>query len=105
MELMEIVKNKIFTDEPVNIDNTYFVSCSFIRATLMYSGGPAPSFDRCNFDNANVGLAGAAASTLNMLTDLCRTPFRKQIERTFKEILETTKIGPEWGENWNEPKK
>jgi hypothetical protein len=84
---MALIKNQIFTDEPVEIDGNSFFNCKFIRCTLVYSGGSASTFDTCIFDDPKLSFIGPAGNTMAFMESLMRTPFRPLIERTFENML------------------
>jgi len=84
---MPLVKDKEFTDEPVDIDDTQFFKCQFLRCTFVYSGGGAPSFEQCKFGEIRFEFAGPAARTISLINDLYNTPFRPVVDATFERII------------------
>ena len=64
-----------FTErDTVATDGITFLDCRFERATLVYSGGEHPRFDRCAFSNATWTFAGAALRTVGLLQAINAAP-------------------------------
>lgn len=87
VQIVATIKDEIYTDEPVDIDGKYFFKCKFTRCTLVYSGGDAPSFDKCSFDSPQFSFRGAAGNTLGFMQELYHSIFRSHIEKTFENII------------------
>ncbi|MGX1588780.1 hypothetical protein [Brevundimonas diminuta] len=51
----------------VALDGHVFRNVDFNDAILTYTGGVAPAFDNCRFNNASFSLRGSAANTLHFL--------------------------------------
>ncbi len=47
---MNAIKNKLFENNTVQLDDTHFINCKFKGCKLVYQGGEAPIFDGCEFD-------------------------------------------------------
>jgi hypothetical protein len=57
-----------FTErDTIATDGVTFIDCRFERASLVYSGGEHPRFERCAFSNATWAFAGAALRTVGLL--------------------------------------
>jgi hypothetical protein len=58
----------------VATDGVTFVDCRFQRATLVYSGGEHPHFERCAFSNATWTFDGPALRTVGLLQAINGAP-------------------------------
>src|SRR5687767_12151499 len=87
---MALFQNTTFgtddTTSEVEVDGNTYQGCSFKNCMFVYRGGPPPRFSHCSFDNPNFRFADAAANTLDFMTALFHSPFRKNMEQTFKNI-------------------
>ena len=64
-----------FTErDTVATDGITFLDCRFERATLVYSGGEHPRFERCAFSRATWTFAGAALRTVGLLQAINASP-------------------------------
>lgn len=64
-----------FTErDSVATDGVTFIDCRFERATLVYSGGEHPRFERCAFSNASWTFAGGALRTVGLLQAINGAP-------------------------------
>lgn len=83
---INLMKNKIFTDQRVILDNHHFVNCQFINCEIVFLGtGELISIDNCNFNNVVWVFNGAAATTLTFLTTL-----NSKFGEEGKEIVDKT---------------
>ena len=60
--------------DTVATDGVTFIDCRFERASLVYSGGEHPRFERCAFSNASWEFAGAALRTVGLLQAINGAP-------------------------------
>jgi hypothetical protein len=75
---------KTFTGRVV-IDERAFVDCTFEGATLLYFGGPPPSFRGCQFRGAQWDFKSSALNTIGLLQAFSRpeSGFRPLFEQIF----------------------
>ena len=78
----------------VEVDGRRFVNCVFIEATLVYGGGPLPSFVECTFDDVSLQFADAAADTLKFLSGLQVGGFGPAVAKIFDSIRQGTILRP-----------
>jgi hypothetical protein len=70
------IKDQKFEVKRLVIDNHQFGHCSFVRCTLVYSGGPFGFFE-CEIDNESVLVATSSAwRTVCLLAELRKRPIR-----------------------------
>lgn len=79
---------KTFTARVVIDDNSY-VDCVFAGATLVYFGGPPPSFQGCRFEGAQWDFKSSAANTLSLLRAFARP------ESGFRPLFDQMLLGPQ----------
>ena len=65
---MNIIKNKIFTEEHIIIDNKQFINCTFNNCDFVYRGSPTGFFSSCNFNTIKSwNFEGEAQNTLEFI--------------------------------------
>jgi hypothetical protein len=82
--MIETHTGKTFTGRVV-IDERAFVDCTFEGATLLYFGGPPPSFQGCQFRGAQWDFKSSALNTIGLLQAFSRpeSGFRALFEQIF----------------------
>lgn len=80
-----------FTQETVTLDGEAFTDCEFRKCRLVYSGGEAPSFARCRFDNCDWRFEGPAARTLEHLKAVWSAGAKPVVQGLIKEITGAVK--------------
>ena len=56
-----IVRDQVFENEQIAVDNHCFVNCTFLNCRLWYAGGPV-AFRECQIDaHIRIALTGAAS--------------------------------------------
>lgn len=75
-----------FVEKTINLDGSVFSSCSFLRCTMIYSGGAIPELSGCGFDDCAWQFGGEAANTIGFLSGMYQGGFDRLIESTFHEI-------------------
>lgn len=82
--MIETHAGKTFTGRVV-IDERAFVDCTFEGATLLYFGGPPPSFQGCQFRNVQWDFKSSALNTIGLLQAFSRpeSGFRALFEQIF----------------------
>ena len=81
----------MFNHETVVMDGESFVDCEFRDCRLVYSGGQAPAFKGCRFDNCDWRMEGAAASTLEHLKGIWAAGGKAAVQVMIKEITGAAK--------------
>ena len=72
---MSEIRGATYTErDTVATDGVTFLDCRFERATLIYSGGEHPRFERCAFSRATWTFAGAALRTVGLLQAINASP-------------------------------
>ena len=65
---MNEVRDRTYSDgQPVDVDGTRFVNCTFTTASLRYGGGEHPFFEECTFGEIGWFFTGAALRTIQLL--------------------------------------
>jgi hypothetical protein len=68
-------KNQTFSpSEQVETDGRTFTDCTFNEASLVYSGGEHPKFERCTFHSCGWHFSGAALKTIQFLQQINASP-------------------------------
>ena len=75
-----------FNHETVALDGETFSGCEFVACRLVYSGGEAPSFIDCRFNDCEWKLDGAAARTLAHLKVAWGAGAKAPVQAMIKEI-------------------
>lgn len=75
-----------FVDETIKLDSSVFSGCTFLRCTMIYSGGEIPELSGCGFDDCAWQFGGEAANTIGFLSGMYQGGFDRLIESTFHEI-------------------
>ncbi len=75
-----------FTHETINLDGMTFEGCEFRKCKLIYSGGEAPIFEDCKFDNCEWRMDGPAADTLLHLRAMWNAGAKPVVQGLIKEI-------------------
>jgi hypothetical protein len=84
---MERVENLRFEGEEIPVDGKGFANCRFVNSTLLYGGGPQPTFEGCRFENVSLQFQGEAVNTLKFLTGLStNSRFRGAVDRVVRSI-------------------
>ena len=65
-------ERKAFQNCDVHLDATRFVGCSFVHATLIYSGGEPPNLVGCSFTDVRFRFDGPAGATVAFLLAMAR---------------------------------
>lgn len=73
-EKVEMVNDKSFGVERVEICGKTFVGCRFQRTELVYDGTGSVGLKQCEFDVPKISFNGPAASTVDFLTQLHTDP-------------------------------
>jgi hypothetical protein len=68
---METIIGRRFEGERVVISGAHFERCMFVDCELVFDGRPTRLIDN-TFDGCRWLFEGAAATTLDLLTELCR---------------------------------
>jgi len=90
---MERIENKLFRNETITVDDTAFVNCDFENATLLYLGGPAPTFKQCAFDGTSLQFSDAALNTLQFLVGMRKGGFMPAVDRILGNIRQAENGG------------
>jgi hypothetical protein len=75
-----------YNHETITLDGETFRDCEFRACRLVYSGGEAPKFDSCRFDECDWKLEGAAAQTLAHLRAMWNAGGKAAVQGLIKEI-------------------
>ncbi len=76
----------IFNHETVNLDGEDYADCTFQSCRMVYSGGKAPSFSNCQFQDCDWKFEDAAARTLAHLKGIWAAGGKAQVQAMIKEI-------------------
>lgn len=76
----------LYNHETVYLDGEAFSDCEFRHCRMVYSGGPAPTFTTCRFDDCDWRFEGAAADTLAHLKAVWGTGAKAVVQELIKEI-------------------
>ena len=81
-------ENKVFEDQPVQIDGDSFRKCVFRRCLIKYSALAPVALSGCIFDSCEFGFDGPAGLTLQFMSALYQIPGygKLLVERTFENI-------------------
>ncbi len=75
-----------FNHETVQLDGESYDGCEFKHCRLVYSGGAAPIFSGCKFDDCDWRLEGPAAQTLAHLKAVWGAGGKAVVQGLIKEI-------------------
>jgi hypothetical protein len=81
---LEVVQNRHFTDENVELYGKKFCSCSFNRCSLIYTGGTVEFGAGCIMENCKPEFSGPARRTvllLHALGLLGFSPFDEEVKK------------------------
>jgi hypothetical protein len=81
----------IYNHETVVLDGEHFADCEFQDCRLVYSGGPAPTFANCRFNNCEWKLDDAAARTLEHLKTIWAQGGKAPVQAMIKDITGATR--------------
>ncbi len=75
-----------FNHETLQLDGESYVDCEFKHCRLVFSGGEAPSFTRCRFDDCDWRLEGAAVNTLAHLKAMWGAGAKPVVQALIKDV-------------------
>lgn len=76
----------IFNQETVALDGEHFSDCEFQTCRLVYSGGSAPTFNHCRFNDCEWKFDDAGARTLAHLKLIWNLGGKGPVQALIKEI-------------------
>ena len=82
----ERVQGREFTGERLVIDGKHFEDCRFESCTLVFEGGVAPNFVRCEFAAPQFAFTEAAKNTVQLMSAIYNGIDPRIIEKTFDNI-------------------
>jgi hypothetical protein len=84
------LKNEIFENKEVVVDDTRYEGCAFYNCTLVYRGGQAPEFIRCSFRGGRIQLEDDAVRTPRYLGTLYVSGASQQVEGVLARLQNGT---------------
>jgi hypothetical protein len=81
----------IFNHETVALDGEAFSDCEFRSCRMVYSGGEAPRFEGCRFDDCDWRFDDAAQRTLGFMKLVWSVGGKARVQGLIKEITGTGK--------------
>ncbi len=75
-----------FNHETLQLDGESYVECEFKHCRLVYSGGEAPTFKDCRFEDCDWRLEDAAVRTLEHLKAMWGAGAKGVVQGLIKEI-------------------
>lgn len=80
------VRGERFASRQLVVDGKHFEDCEFDACTLVYTGGVAPNFVRCEFTAPHFVFKDAAQRTMQFMSAIYNGIDPRIIEMTFDEI-------------------
>jgi len=91
---MNIIENRVFSNEDITLDDNRFVGCTFNQCRLVYRGGELPTFVRCEFEGVSIQLEDSAFSTMQYLGALYQSGLDKPVETALTDLGIGRPVGP-----------
>src|SRR4051812_6798475 len=92
-------ENEEFADIEIHLDGNTYSKCTFVRCTLIYSGGELPQFPESRFKQNNWDFRDGAERVLNFLRFMHRSGFAAFFDAIVSDIRNEKRKGPPLGPN------
>lgn len=88
---LEVISNRTFVNERVDIDGVNFQDCSFSDCIMVFSGKAVFLFERCKTERSQIKYEGAAETTIEALACMYASGMKAYVEGMFELIR-----NPKW---------